>query len=60
MLNAAKKWIEQDAERFLKSIGVKKSQYILDFGCGNGTLAWDIAEHREEVKNVIKRKHHHE
>ncbi|MEA3560420.1 MAG: class I SAM-dependent methyltransferase [Candidatus Omnitrophota bacterium] len=34
-----KKWIEQDGIKFLKEIGVKKNQSLLDFGCGEGHYA---------------------
>ena len=30
--NNIKKWIEQDGEKFLKEIGIKKGQTVLDFG----------------------------
>lgn len=31
-----KKWLKEDGEIFLKSIGIKKDQIILDYGCGVG------------------------
>jgi ubiquinone/menaquinone biosynthesis C-methylase UbiE len=31
-----KKWIEEDGQRFLQKIGIKRGQNILDFGCGEG------------------------
>ncbi len=31
-----RKWIEKDGVEFLREIGVKKGQAILDFGCGEG------------------------
>ncbi|MCK4859468.1 MAG: class I SAM-dependent methyltransferase [Candidatus Omnitrophica bacterium] len=31
-----KRWVEQRGQIFLKEIGVKKGQTILDFGCGEG------------------------
>ncbi|MEA3328931.1 MAG: class I SAM-dependent methyltransferase [Candidatus Omnitrophota bacterium] len=34
-----KKWIERDGIKFLKEIGVKKDQNLLDFGCGEGHYA---------------------
>ena len=29
-------WIENKGESILREIGIKKGQYILDFGCGSG------------------------
>lgn len=29
-------WLERDGEEFLKTIGMKKGQTVLDFGCGEG------------------------
>ncbi len=31
-----RKWINEDGGRFLRSIGLKKGQIVLDFGCGEG------------------------
>ena len=31
-----RKWIEKDGVKFLREIGVKKDQAVLDFGCGEG------------------------
>jgi len=31
-----KKWLEEDGERFIKDIGIKKGHIVLDFGCGEG------------------------
>jgi ubiquinone/menaquinone biosynthesis C-methylase UbiE len=31
-----RKWIEEDGVRFLRGIGLKKGQVVLDFGCGEG------------------------
>jgi len=31
-----KKWLEKGGERFLRSIGLKRGQIVLDFGCGKG------------------------
>ncbi|MFZ2071011.1 MAG: class I SAM-dependent methyltransferase [Halobacteriota archaeon] len=36
MEDDVKKWIEQDGEKFLEGIGIKKGQAVLDFGCGEG------------------------
>ena len=29
-------WLEEMAERVLKEVGIRKSQIVLDFGCGSG------------------------
>ena len=31
-----KKWLEKDGEQFLRKIGLKEEQTVLDFGCGVG------------------------
>ncbi len=31
-----KKWLEKDGEQFLRKIGLKEGQIVLDFGCGEG------------------------
>jgi ubiquinone/menaquinone biosynthesis C-methylase UbiE len=36
MKNDIKKWITKDGEQFLKKIGIKEGQVVLDFGCGEG------------------------
>ena len=38
------KWINKDGESFLKEIGLKKSQVVLDFGCGEGHYAIPAAK----------------
>ena len=30
------KWLKEDSEKFLKDVGIKKGQIVLDFGCGVG------------------------
>lgn len=30
------KWLEKDGERFLRAIGLRRGQVVLDFGCGKG------------------------
>ena len=32
------KWISEGGEKFLRDLGLKKGQTILDFGCGEGSL----------------------
>ena len=36
MENDVKKWLKEGGERFLRDIGIKHEQIIVDFGCGNG------------------------
>lgn len=36
MENSVKNWIEQDGEKFLEGVGIKKGQTVLDFGSGEG------------------------
>jgi ubiquinone/menaquinone biosynthesis C-methylase UbiE len=36
MTNDVKRWLKTDGEIYLKDIGIKKGQFILDFGCGEG------------------------
>jgi ubiquinone/menaquinone biosynthesis C-methylase UbiE len=36
MENDVKKWLEEGGEKFLRDIGIKKGQFIVDFGCGAG------------------------
>jgi len=38
------KWLEEDGEEFLKEIGVKQGQTVLDFGCGDGHYAIPAAK----------------
>lgn len=38
------KWIEEDGEVFLKDIGIRKGQLILDFGCGVGHYTIPVAK----------------
>ena len=32
------RWIEKDGEKFLKEIGLKDGDFVLDFGCGEGWM----------------------
>ncbi len=66
------KWLKKDGEDFLKSIGLRKGQIILDFGCGEGHYTLPAAkitgekgkvyaedkdnEALEELVKLIKRK----
>lgn len=34
--NDVKRWLKEDGERFLRDIGIKQGQFIVDFGCGAG------------------------
>ena len=36
MKDDVKKWMEKNGQKFLKEIGIKKGQTVLDFGCGEG------------------------
>ena len=36
MKSDIERWIEDDGQVFLKEIGIRKGQLILDFGCGDG------------------------
>ena len=37
-------WLNRKGETFLKDIGIKKDDVVLDFGCGNGYYAIPAAE----------------
>ena len=39
-----KKWLEKDGEQFLRKIGLKEGQTVLDFGCGEGHYAIPAAK----------------
>ena len=30
------KWLKEKAEKFLKEVGIRKDQTVLDWGCGSG------------------------
>lgn len=36
MEKVVKKWLKEDGEKFLRDIGIKQGQAIVDFGCGTG------------------------
>lgn len=38
-MNDLKRWLERDGERSLEEVGIKKGQFVLDFGCGSGNYA---------------------
>ncbi len=44
LLGEFEKWVSRDAEQFLKGIGVKRGQYVLDFGCGRGCYSLPLAK----------------
>jgi len=44
MKSDVKMWLKKDGEEFLKSIGIRKGQIILDFGCGEGHYAIPAAK----------------
>jgi precorrin-6B methylase 2 len=37
-------WIEKDGEYFLRTVGIKEGQTVLDFGCGEGHYAVPAAK----------------
>lgn len=39
-----KRWLEADGEIFLKQVGIKNGQTVLDFGCGTGNYAIPAAK----------------
>ena len=39
-----KRWLDNHASEVLAEIGVKKSQTVLDFGCGSGTYTIPAAK----------------
>jgi ubiquinone/menaquinone biosynthesis C-methylase UbiE len=39
MKSPAEEWIEETGGKFLKDIGIRKGQKVLDFGCGSGNYA---------------------
>jgi len=38
-----KRWLNRKGEVFLKDIGIKKGDIVLDFGCGNEPL-WNLSD----------------
>ena len=43
-MNDVEKWLEKDGEQFLRKIGLKEGQTVLDFGCGEGHYAIPAAK----------------
>lgn len=39
-----RRWLEKDGEEFLRKIGIRKGQIVLDFGCGSGNYAIPAAK----------------
>jgi ubiquinone/menaquinone biosynthesis C-methylase UbiE len=37
--NKMRKWLEKDGEEFLRKVGIRGGQIVLDFGCGSGNYA---------------------
>ncbi len=33
------KWTDTEAKKFLRAIGIKKDQFVVDFGCGDGSYS---------------------
>ena len=43
MKSPVEEWIEEAGEKFLKDIGIKRGQKVLDFGCGSGNYTIPVA-----------------
>jgi ubiquinone/menaquinone biosynthesis C-methylase UbiE len=44
MKSPVEEWIEEAGEKFLKDIGIKRGQKVLDFGCGSGNYTIPAAK----------------
>ena len=51
-MSSLSRWLEKEGEIVLRSIGIKKSQNILDFGCGSGNYTIPAAKIVEETGKV--------
>jgi ubiquinone/menaquinone biosynthesis C-methylase UbiE len=47
-----KRWLEEDGERFLRDLGIKRGQVIVDFGCGAGHYTIPAAKIVEQEGTV--------
>ena len=67
MASDVEKWIEKDGEIFLKNLGIKKGQIILDFGCrvghytipaakvvGKKGIVYAIDKYQEHLDKLMK------
>lgn len=39
MKNSVERWLEEYGKEFLRRVGIKRGQTVLDFGCGSGNYA---------------------
>lgn len=51
-MSGLSRWLEKDGEIVLRSIGIKKGQNVLDFGCGSGNYTIPAAKIVEETGKV--------
>ena len=43
MKSYVEKWIEESSKKFLRDIGIRKGQKVLDFGCSSGSYTIPVA-----------------
>jgi len=43
MKNSVEKWLDDYCEEFLRRVGIKSGQAVLDFGCGSGNYTIPVA-----------------
>ena len=43
MNSDVEKWLKKDGEEFLRNLGIKRGDYVLDFGCGEGHYTIPVA-----------------